>query len=231
MSKPPIVVAIDGPAGSGKSTVARVLAQRLGLPFLDTGAMYRALALLALEREVDPDNSGDVSALLADVKIELRIGADGGAEVLLAGEPVESRIRTPEVSAATSRLAVHSAVREKMVRLQRELAVRHGGVIEGRDIGTRVVPETRFKFFLRADSGVRAERRLADLRAAGRSDLEAATVESELRARDARDEERPLSPLVAAPDAVVVDTTALTIEEVVGVLAGRIALVSGSSAE
>src|SRR5690606_11745467 len=147
VSRSPLVAAIDGPAGVGKSTVARLLAARLGLPYLDTGAMYRALTLHLLDRGVDPNDRAAVAAALPEARIELRVEPDGSARVLLAGEPVESRIRTPEVADATSRAAVHPEVRERMVTLQRELAGRHGGVMEGRDIGTRVVPDAPFKFF------------------------------------------------------------------------------------
>jgi cytidylate kinase len=210
----PVVVAIDGPAGTGKSTVAKTLARRLGIPYLDTGAMYRALALRALERGVDPDDRAAVASVVAGARLDLHLGTDGHARVVLDGEPVEGRIRTPEVSAATSRLAVHPEVRDRMVELQRELARRHGGVIEGRDIGTRVVPETPHKFFLTADPAVRAARRYGDLSANGNgADLERVT--RELAERDARDQGRALAPLVPAPGAVSIDTTAMSADEVV----------------
>lgn len=211
----PAVVAIDGPAGTGKSTVARSLAARLGVPYLDTGAMYRALTLAALARGVDPDDRVAVAGLLPSVKIELRLDPAGRAEVLLDGAAVESRIRTPEIAAATSRLAVHPEVRTMMVELQRTLAHRHGGVLEGRDIGTRVVPETPHKFFLTADPAVRAERRLADLAAQGRGEQSLASVERDLVERDERDRRRPVAPLVAAPGATLVDTSNLSADEVV----------------
>lgn len=214
MSAPP-VVAIDGPAGTGKSTVARALAARLGVPYLDTGAMYRALGLAALERGVDPDERAAVAALLPALAIELRLAPDGRAEVLLDGAPVEPRIRAPEVAAATSRLAVHPEVRERMVALQRALARAHGGVLEGRDIGTRVVPETPHKFFLTAGARVRAARRLGDLAAHGQGEVALDAVERDLAERDARDAGRPLAPLVPAPDARRIDTSELSVEEVV----------------
>jgi len=214
----PVVVAIDGPAGTGKSTVARALAARLGVPYLDTGAMYRALTVAALERGVDPDARQAVAALLPGLSIDLRLDAAGRAEVLLDGAPVEARIRTPEVAAATSRLAVHPEVRERMVELQRAMARRHGGVLEGRDIGSRVVPETPFKFFLTADPSVRAARRMGDLAAQGRSDLSLESIEREIVERDERDSRRALSPLMAAPGATVVDTSDLSAEEVVELL-------------
>jgi len=223
MSGAPLVVAIDGPAGVGKSTVARRLARRLGVPYLDTGAMYRALALHALELGIDPDDRAAIAAAIVRARVELKVGADGRAEVLLDGAPVEARIRTPEVGAATSRLAVHPEVRAAMVELQRSLARRHGGVIEGRDIGTRVVPETPHKFFLEAAPAVRAERRWAELAASGRADLGREEIARQIEERDRRDRERSDSPLVPAPDALVVDTGSRTVEEVVELLAGRIA--------
>jgi cytidylate kinase len=214
----PRVVAIDGPAGTGKSTVARTLARRLGVPYLDTGAMYRALALLALDRGVDPDDRAALASLVREAAIGLRLDADGDARVLLDGEPVESRIRTSEVATATSRLAVHPEVRERMVELQRELAKKHGGVIEGRDIGTRVLPDARFKFFLTADPAVRAARRLGDLNSGGRYGSTLEQVERELAERDARDSGRTLAPLVPAPGAIRVDTSAMSADEVVETL-------------
>jgi cytidylate kinase len=218
---PPIVVAIDGPAGVGKSTIARRLAAELGVPFLDTGAMYRALALALLDRGVDPGDGGAVAAALPGIDISLRMAEAGRAEVLLDGEPVEARIRTPEVTSATSKAAVHAAVRERMVELQRALASRHGGVLEGRDIGTRVVPDAPFKFFFDAPAEVRANRRLADLRAAGHP-AAGEQVARELAERDERDRSRAHSPLVPAPDALRVDTSEAGVDELVARLLDRI---------
>lgn len=221
MSPKPAVVAIDGPAGSGKSTVARLLARRLGVPYLDTGAMYRALGLLARDRGIDPDDAVAAGALAAGSALEVRLGADGAAELLVGGAPVDERIREPEVGALTSRLAVHTAVRARMVALQRAFLQRHGGVLEGRDIGTRVVPETPWKFFLDAEPGVRAERRLREMRERGMV-IEAEALAREIAERDARDRSRPESPLAAAADADYVDTTGLSLEQVVDRLERRI---------
>jgi cytidylate kinase len=208
------VVAIDGPAGSGKSSVARRLARRLGVPYLDTGAMYRALGLLALERGVDPDDRAAAAALARSAGLDLRLGVQGEIEIQLDGAPVDERIRRPEVGAVTSRLAVHPEVRARLVTLQRDFVRRHGGVLEGRDIGTRVVPETPCKFFLDAVPEVRTQRRLDELRGKGMA-VEGEALAREIAERDARDSSRPESPLVPAADAVRIDTTGLTLEQVV----------------
>lgn len=214
MSAGRTVVAIDGPAGSGKSTVARRLAKRLGVPYLDTGAMYRAIGLLASERGVDPDDAEAAAGLAAASPLEVRLASDGLVTLLLGGEPVDERIRRPEVGALTSRLAVHPAVRARMVELQRDFVRRHGGVLEGRDIGTRVVPEAPHKFYLDAAPEVRARRRLAELRGKGMA-VEAEALAREIAERDARDRSRPESPLAPAADAIVVDTTGMSLEQVV----------------
>lgn len=215
------IVAIDGPAGTGKSTVARALAARLGLPYLDTGAMYRTLGLLALERGIDPDDRRAAAGLASAADLSLRVQARSVTQVLLAGEAVGDRIRRPEVGEVTSRLAVHPEVRGKLVEIQRRFVREHGGVLEGRDIGTRVVPETPYKFFLDATPSVRARRRREDLRARG-LEVDDDTIEREIAERDARDTSRAESPLRPAEDAVVIDTTGLTVEQVVERLAERV---------
>jgi cytidylate kinase len=192
-----MVVAIDGPAGAGKSSVARAVAKRLGYTYLDSGAMYRSVALAARERGLDP------AAVAGQVRIEL------GAEVRLDGRDVTSAIRAPEVSEAASRVAADPAVRAAMVREQHRLLSRGDWVAEGRDIGTVVVPEAELKVFLTADPGERARRRAAEL------GVDPARVLPELEARDQRDGSREHSPMIAAADAVVLDTTDLSFDEVV----------------
>jgi cytidylate kinase len=192
-----MVIAIDGPAGAGKSTVARAVAQELGFTYLDSGAMYRSVALAALER----------GRLPAEVAPALRI--ELGARVLLDGRDVTEAIRTPEVTEAASVAAAQPAVREAMVAEQRRLLGAGDWVAEGRDIGTVVAPEAEVKVFLTASPEARARRRAAEL------GVDTATVLAEQALRDERDTGREHSPLQAAPDAHTVDTTDLTLPEVV----------------
>ncbi|RMH16440.1 MAG: (d)CMP kinase [Acidobacteria bacterium] len=209
-----MVVAIDGPSGSGKSTVARLLAARLGLPVLDTGAMYRALALAVLEAGVDPDDRGAVAALAERARIDVERRPDGSLEVRLDGRPVGGRIRTPRVSDATSRISVYPEVRRRMVALQRRVAARAGAVVEGRDIGTVVFPHTPHKFFLRAHPRVRAARRHRQLAAAGEA-VDPQLLEDEIARRDRRDATRAASPLTCDDSYLVIDTSDLPPESVV----------------
>ncbi len=207
------LVAIDGPAGSGKSTVAAALAARLGLARLDTGAMYRAVALAALERGVDPGDADALAALARGLEIEV------AETVRVDGRDVSAAIRSPEVNAVVSEVAAHPAVRAELVRRQRAWALARGsGVVEGRDIGTVVLPDATLKVYLDADPAVRAQRRAAG----GHLPGEGATS---LRERDAKDAGRAASPLRVAPGALVIDSSVLGVDEVVGrilaALAGR----------
>lgn len=216
-----MIVALDGPSGVGKSTAARRLAQRLGVPFLDTGAMYRAIGLKVLESGVDPLDREEVIATAAAADVRLGRRDDGGFEVLLDGEPVESRIRTPEVGEATSAISAYPELRQRLVRLQREAAESFGAVLEGRDIGTRVFPDTPYKFYLDARSDVRFKRRFDELSAAGR-DVTYDQVVAEMGRRDLRDSTRTDSPLTRDSSYTFIDSSELTIDDVVERMASRI---------
>ncbi len=207
-----LVIAIDGPAGSGKSTIAGRLAKKLGYVNLESGAMYRALALKALEQQVSLDDSEALRALASVTVIELEPQAEGNC-VLLDGRDVSQRIREGDVTLAASRVSIHPQVREIMVARQRQLGANGGVVMEGRDIGTAVFPNADVKVFLDADARVRAERRVAQN--STHTPEEAQRIIEDLVARDQRDRTRPVSPLVAAPDAVVIDSTNLAIDDVV----------------
>lgn len=208
---PRIVIAIDGPAGSGKSTLAARLARKYGYTNIESGAMYRALALKALLQGVVLDDSEALGRLARQSRIELRPRGDGN-QVLLDGNDVTERIRFQDVTDAASKVSVHPPVREWMVRQQQEMGVGGGIVMEGRDIGTRVFPQAEVKIFLDAAPEVRGSRRF--LQDPGETTKEAAVL-AELRARDERDRTRSSSPLVPAPDAVIVDSTHMTLEQVV----------------
>jgi cytidylate kinase len=213
-----LVVAIDGPSGAGKSTAGRALARKLGYVFLDTGAMYRALALAALRAGVPLDAESDLAALAARTRIELE---GSGDMVTLEGEDVTGAIRTREVSAAASRVSRHPQVRRLMVARQQELGRPGGVVLDGRDVGTVVFPDADLKFYHDADARRRAERRHAELAASGvPSDVDA--IEREIRARDHADSTRSDSPLTRAPDALYLDTTVLGPEEVVQRMAAAV---------
>jgi cytidylate kinase len=221
MSRPPLIVAIDGPSGVGKSTAARRLAQRLGVPYLDTGAMYRAIGFKVLESGADPHDRERAVAIAGEADVRLGRREDGSFEVLLDGEPVEPRIRTPEVGEATSAISAYPEVRRRMVRLQREAAGQFGAVLEGRDIGTRVFPETPYKFFLDARSGVRYRRRFDELAAAGRP-VPYDQVVDETSRRDLRDSTRSDSPLTRDDSYTFIDSSDLSVDEVVERMAREI---------
>jgi cytidylate kinase len=208
------VIAIDGPAGSGKSTVAKALAGRLGLEYLDTGAMYRSVTFAALRRGIDPAEAEVVGRLAQDVRIDLR--PDG---VTVAGVDATVEIRGPQVSRAVSIVAANPTVRSEMVRRQRAwVAERGGGVLEGRDIGTVVFPDADLKVYLTADPEVRASRRAQEV-----TDLDYETVAADLARRDALDAGREVSPLAEADDAFLVDTSGMAVEDLIEVIAARVA--------
>jgi cytidylate kinase len=213
------VVAIDGPGGSGKSTVARAVAQALGLLVLDTGAMYRAATLAVLERGIDP--ADEMAATTAAEAAGIELGEDGADAVVLDGRDVSVDIRGPAVTAAVSAVSAHPGVRAVMVDRQRAWVERHGGgVVEGRDIGTVVFPDARVKVFLTASDEERARRRQLDEVGAARS-TDVAAVREALARRDAFDSSRKFSPLRPADDAVVLDTTGRTVEDVTAEIVAR----------
>src|SRR5437867_3080301 len=209
----PLIIAIDGPAGAGKSTVAQKLAERLGLAYVDSGATYRAAALKVLDLGVLPDDVRAVAGVVANA--DIRIATDGSrSRVFLDGAGVSGQIRSAEVTVAAAQVSRLSSVREKLIALQRTLASGRGVVMEGRDIGTVVFPDAPLKIFLEANPEERARRRLEQETREGR----AATLEQtayEIQQRDQLDAERKISPLVAAPDAVKIDSTRLTADQVV----------------
>jgi cytidylate kinase len=209
-----VVVTVDGPAGVGKSTVARAVAAALGVPHLDTGAFYRAVTLAVVQAGVDP---ADASAVL-EVARAARLDYAGGV-MLLDGQPVTESVRAPEVVASVSAVSALAELRRLVVQQQRDWVARRGGraVVEGRDIGTVVFPEAPVKIYLVADAAERARRRAGDAEAAGQQ-IEA--IERDLRARDHADSTREASPLRPADDAVIIDTTSLTVGEVVAIVLG-----------
>jgi len=201
----PVIVAIDGPAGAGKSTIGRAVAARLGLDYLDTGAMYRAVTFAALRRGIDPGDQDDVAVLSSEVEMTI-----DGLSVTVDGVDATVEIRGREVTAAVSAVAANPRVRSELVRRQRSWVAAHGGgVVEGRDIGSVVFPDATLKLFVTASPRVRAERRVAEIGG------DVAEVEASIIERDRKDSTRADSPLTETSDAVLVDTTALSIDEVV----------------
>lgn len=211
-------VAIDGPAGAGKSTIARAVAGKLNLIYVDTGAMYRAMALYMLRNGVEPEDAETVVKRCSQADITLRY-EDGVQVVVLNGENVNAFLRTEEVSRATSVISVLPRVREKLVELQRKLAAENDCIMDGRDIGTCVLPGARLKIYLTADSAVRAKRRFDELAAAGQ-ECDLKKIQADIEERDYRDMHREISPLTQAEDAVLVDTSHMSVEEAVEKISG-----------
>jgi CMP/dCMP kinase len=211
--KPPLVIAIDGPAGAGKSTAARGVARQLGLAYVDSGATYRAAALGVLEAGISTEDEPAIAAVIASAEISVAT-EETDCRVLLDGCDVTAKIRTPEVTRMASKISQLPQVREKLVSLQRRLATAPGVVMEGRDIGTVVFPEAPLKIFLVADPAERARRRLGQEKESGRS-VNLEETEQEITRRDRLDSERKLAPLTPAADAIELDSTDLTIDEVI----------------
>lgn len=226
-----LVIAVDGPVGAGKSTAARLLAERLGCRYIDSGAMYRALAWKALQMDLDLEDERRLMRLLGDTSITLE-GSGDGLIVLVDGQEVSREIRTPEVEQASSKISTLASIRRVMVARQREMASQGGVVMDGRDIGTVVFPDADVKFYLEARLEERAKRRYLEARSAGvAGDLEKFTEEIEIR--DARDMGRSASPLRKAEDAVTIDTTGLNAFQVVAAMENetnrRVGPVEGSA--
>lgn len=208
-----LVVAIDGPAGAGKSTVARRLAKELGYMYMDTGAMYRAFAWNVLQKGLDLSDEATLKKVLDDTKVNL-IEKRGRLKVLLNGHDVTDKIRTPELSQMASRVSALKVVRERMVKIQREMGMQGGVVVEGRDIGTVVFPRADVKIFLDASPQERARRRYLEFQAQGKKVTLEQTLE-EMIERDRRDKERKIAPLCKAEDALLIDSTSLEADSVV----------------
>ena len=217
MPQSPVVIAIDGPAGAGKSTSARAVARALGFTYLDTGAMYRALTLKALRQKVDLTDERSLVALARATSIDVGTAEDGRMDVLLDGDSAAEEIRSPEVTNNTFYIARIAGVREVMVARQRQIAREKNVVVEGRDIGTVVFPHATKKFYLDADFTERARRRTAELKGAGAA-IDENAVAVELKERDTKDITRSIGPLKKADDAVVIDSTRLSIPQVVDVI-------------
>lgn len=219
-----INVAIDGPAGAGKSTIARTAAQTLGYIYVDTGALYRAVGVYSLRRGFDTKNADTVADTLSDICVELKF-IGGVQHVFLNGEDVSEEIRTPEASMAASDVSAVPAVRQFLFDLQRTIAKQNDCIMDGRDIGTVVLPDAQVKIFLTASPEARAERRYKELQAKGARDTYE-TVLADLKQRDYNDSHRAVAPLKPAGDSVLVDTTALnleaSVEKVIAVIQERI---------
>jgi CMP/dCMP kinase len=214
-------IAIDGPAGAGKSTVAREVARRLGLAYLDTGAMYRAVTLAGLRRGTDLHSGEELETLTRSLELDIQSDSEGQNIIYLNGENVSAEIRLPEVSRNVSFVARCPQVREVLAGKQQAIGRRGGVVMDGRDIGTTVMPWAEYKFFLTASLEERSRRRLAELLAKGEQ-LDLEQMKEEIAARDKIDSEREVAPLRPADDAIHLDTTPMTIEDVVQAIVGRV---------
>ena len=207
-----MIIAIDGPSGAGKSTLAKRLAKELGFIYVDTGAMYRALALKVLREGVDLADDASMARLIGSTTIDLR-QVEGALQVLLDGADVAAEIRTPQVSQMASKASALGVVRVRLLELQRDMARRGSIVAEGRDIGTVVFPQAEVKIFLQASAAERARRRFAELQGAGQS-VDLTETLREIEERDKRDSERDLAPLLQADDALMIDSSSFDVDQV-----------------
>lgn len=207
-------IAIDGPAGAGKSSIAKALSKRLGYIYIDTGAMYRTVALFFLENDVKEGTDSRIESLLEKLEISIKY-EDGAQKVILNGEDVTGKLRLEEIGKLASKFSAIGSVREKLVALQRKLAQKENVVMDGRDIGTVVLPNADLKIYLSASSKVRAKRRYLELLEKGHTDLDINEIEDEIIKRDEADMNREISPLKQADDAYYLDSSDMTLEEVV----------------
>ncbi len=224
----PYAIALDGPAGAGKSTIARRVAEQLGILYLDTGAMYRAIGIKALNLGLPAKDEAAVGTMLQSTDLDIRF-VNGTQEVWLDGVNVSEAIRTPEASRAASDVSTLPVVRRALVDMQRKIASRQSLVMDGRDIGTHVLPDARHKFFLTASVAERAHRRQLDLKNRGDATVTLDEVKADIEYRDRQDSERAFAPLRQADDAILVDTTDLSIEEVVQTILDLIAARQGQA--
>jgi cytidylate kinase len=213
----PIIIAMDGPAGSGKSTTARLVAERLKLPYLDTGAMFRAVTLLAIERKVPLTDDKRLASIAATIPLKFGKLVKGKQKVWCGRRDVSKAIRLPELTQQVHFAASSGPVRAELLKLQRRIAMAGGGVIEGRDIGTVVFPDASYKFYLDADIRLRARRRFKELTASGVKTTFTAILKDQ-KLRDHRDANRKVAPLRKAKDAILIDTTGLTIPETADII-------------
>jgi len=212
-----MIIAIDGPAGVGKSSVSHALADALNFTYIDTGAMFRSIALAVQENDLDWQNEGAITALLPSLKLSFQpVGEE--THIFLNGEDVESKIRTPEMIHGTSIIATFKAVRHFLLQQQRAMGKIRDSLLEGRDIGTAVFPNAEIKFFLEASSHERARRRLAQMREKGDTSEDLASLQKKIEARDLQDQNREVAPLCCADDAIRIDTSKLSLEGVIETL-------------
>ena len=219
--KSSIIITIDGPSGAGKSTVARIVAERLGLVYIDTGAMYRAVALIVTRSGINADDDGELRRVLRTSSIMIDRNSNNNAKVLVNGEDVSDKIRTPEISRLSSYLATKRIVRNKLKEIQVEIGSKGNIVAEGRDMGTCVFPHADFKFYLDASLDERARRRWLQLSGIG-SQLTPYEIKREIEQRDVQDRERSESPLHPARNAVIIDTTKLSADAVVEMILAEV---------
>ncbi len=215
-----LTIALDGPAGSGKSSVAKQIAKQLGILYLDTGAMYRGVGYAILKKGIDPLNRTRVESEMKAIDVTIRF-IDGQQQVWVNGDDVTGSIRTPEISKAASDVSAHPAVRMAMVEIQRETSEKYDMILDGRDIGTFVLPDAKYKFFLVASCEERARRRHKELAERG-IDKPVSEIQREMEQRDYNDSTRALAPLKQAEDAVLIDSTTMTIDEVVKTIIDRV---------